>query len=250
MSELPSVPELATALGADAKIIRAWMRAQGWRSGVEHGQTWTLTSDQVAILTARYGRSNSRLPLDDAGHDANPSDDSPKADSDPYTPLAALSVGDLLASYADVLTELRTRNLIRTNNAPIGDLAEYCAATVYDGLLAPNSEKAFDLTAHDGRRVQVKVRQMRPGGASSAAFSPIRSFGFDVAVFIVIDAATNRVTAAREWSAEEVQEHGSFKKHTNGTTVTVSQVLSRAARGIDRSAEFASGWSALLAQTR
>lgn len=247
MSELPSVPELATALGTDAKTIRAWMRAQGWRSAVEHRQTWALTSDQVAILTARY---SSRSPINDSGQVAAPSEACPQADPDPYTPMSALSVGDLLASYTNVLAELRTRNLIRTNNAPIGDLAEYCAATVYDGLLAPNSEKAFDLTASDGRRVQVKVRQMRPGGARSVVFSPIRSFGFDVSVFLVIDAATNRVSAAREWSAEEVQEHGSFKKHTNGTTVTVSQVLSKAARGIDRSSDFAAAWLKLLDQKR
>lgn len=247
MSELPSVPELAASLGVNPKTVRAWMRSQGWRSAVEHGQPWSLTSEQVAILTARYGRGNSGLPLDKPGRDGAPPEDLPTPKADPLTPLTGLSVGDLLATYANVLSELHTRNLIRTNNAPIGDLAEYCAATVYDGLLAPNSEKGFDLTTHDNHRVQVKVRQIRPGGSKSAVFSPMRSFGFDICVFIVIDSATNRVVAAREWNADEVQEHGSFKKHTNGTSVTLSQVLSKNARGVDRSADFAAAWLGLMA---
>lgn len=250
MSELPSVPELAARLGANAKTIRAWMRAQKWRSAVEHGQPWTLTTDQVAILTARYGWSSSALPLDDSGQDTAQPEELPTPAPDPLTPLATLTVADLLNSYASVLAELRTRNLIRTNNAPIGDLAEYCAATVYDGVLAPNSEKAFDLTASDGRRVQVKVRQTQPGGTKSAIFSPIRSFGFDVCVFVVIDAETNRVIAAREWSANEVREHGSFRKHTNGTIVTMPRVLSTPAPGVDRVTDFSAAWLAMLSQTR
>jgi hypothetical protein len=251
MSDLPSVPQLASTLQVDAKTMRSWMRAQGWRSAVEHGQPWSLTAEQVAILAAKYGPMEAPAASSNGADDeVASSEDAPTSGSDLRTPLAALTVGELLATYADVLAELRERNLIRTHNAPIGDLAEFCAATVYDGLFAPNSEKSFDLTAADGRRVQVKVRQMRPGSPRSALFSPIRSFGFDVSVFIVIDTFTNQVAAAREWSADEVREHGSFKKHTNGTTVTLSQVLAKTARGIDRTADFANAWQALLAQTR
>lgn len=225
------------------------MRGQGWRSAVEHGQPWILTSEQVAILTAKYGRQGSSAPVHSVGNGTLP-DSLSEPVSDPRTPLADLNVRDLLSTYADVLAELRERNLVRTNNAPIGDLAEYCAATVYDGLLAPNSEKSFDLTASDGSRVQVKVRQLRPGGSRSAVFSPIRSFEFDTSVFLVIDTVTNEVIAAREWSADEVRQHGSFKAHTNGTTVTVSQVLAKTARGRDRTEDFAIAWDALLTQTR
>ena len=247
MTDVPSLPELAQALGSDAKVMRAWMRSQGWRSGVDHGRPWSLTADQVAILTAKYDRRGTgRSGLDDAVSEKKRV---LETESDSRTPLTALTVRDLLSTYADVLAELRERNLVRTNNAPIGDLAEYCAAMVYDGLLAPNSEKSFDLTASDGRLVQVKVRQLRPN-APSALFSPLRSFGFDVAVFIVVDSTTNQVMAAREWTAEEVQQHGSFKAHTNGTTVPVSRVLTEAARGVDLTASFAAAWDALLARTR
>lgn len=49
--------------------------------------------------------------------------------------LAEITVGQLLIRYAETLAGLRHRRLVRTNNAPTGDLAEYCAAIVYDGLV-------------------------------------------------------------------------------------------------------------------
>ncbi|WP_146243994.1 DUF6998 domain-containing protein [Curtobacterium sp. MCBD17_013] len=177
-------------------------------------------------------------------------EDIDEVDGEFATPLARLNVGDLLDTYTNVLAELRTRHLIRTNNAPIGDPAEFCAAIVYDGLLAPNSEKSYDLTAADGRKVQVKVRLVRPGMASGAVFSPLRSFDFDICAFLVIDNEAGEVVAAREWTPVEVREHGSFKKYTNGTVVTVSQVRSSKARGLDRTADFDVAWRELLSQTR
>ena len=253
MSQHPSVPELAAQIGADPKRVREWMRAQGWRHPAEAGQPWALTGEQVAILTARFSEnteasSAGSIVIEPASTPvAGDVDDIAGADE---TPLAHLSVARLLDAYADVLAELRTRHLIRTNNAPIGDLAEFCAAMVYDGLLAPNSEKSYDLAAADGRKVQVKVRLVRPGMASGAVFSPIRSFDFDLCAFLVIDNAAGQVVAAREWTPDEVREHGSFKQHTNGTVVTVAQVRSSKARGRDRTADFNAAWRDLLSQTR
>jgi len=256
MNDQLSVPELATQVGADPKQMRGWMRGQGWRHPSETGQPWNLTGEQIAILTARFSKTTDASTTDPVvGTEAvsaslAETDDLDGINDENGTPLARLSVGDLLDTYTSVLAELRTRHLIRTNNAPIGDLAEYCSAIVYDGLLAPNSEKSYDLTAADGRKVQVKVRLVRPGMASGAVFSPIRSFDFDLCAFLVIDNGTGEVVAAREWTPDEVREHGSFKKHTNGTVVTVSQVRSSKARGLDRTTDFDAAWRELLSQTR
>lgn len=256
MSDHLSVPEFAAKMSVDPKQVRRWMRKQGWRHPIETGQTWVLTGEQVAILTARFSKIIDETPSQQILETAPTSATVPvpseinDVDDKGEAPLALLSVGELLGTYAQVLAELRTRNLIRTNNAPIGDLAEYCAAMVYDGLLAPNSEKSYDLVAADGRRIQVKVRLVRPGMASGAVFSPIRSFDFNLCAFLIIDNSAGRVVAAREWTPEEVREHGSFKKHTNGTVVTVSQIRSSQARGTDRTTDFNAAWQELLSQTR
>ncbi|UFU06597.1 hypothetical protein [Ruania halotolerans] len=51
--------------------------------------------------------------------------------------LRSHSTLQLLRLYADILTELVRRQVIRSRNAPAGDLAEWIAATLYGGTLAP-----------------------------------------------------------------------------------------------------------------
>lgn len=228
------VPELAASLGVEAKTMRAWMRRQDWRHPVEKGSPWVLTPGQVEVLTARFGQTGSAEP-------APPDDPEDR-------PLADRTAGDLLALYGGVLRELRHRGLIRTNNAPIGDLAEYCAAVVYDGLLAPNSEKSYDLTSADGLRVQVKVRVLRAGTNAAAVFSPFRSFDFDLCAFLIVDDLENRVIVAREWTVEQVRELSRHRTHTNGSVVRMSQIRRHDTIGRDRQEDFDHAWQEIMTQ--
>jgi hypothetical protein len=151
-----------------------------------------------------------------------------------------MTVGQLLDLYDGILAELRRRGLVRTNNAPHGDLAEYVAALAYGGQLAPNSAKSYDLTAADGRRIQVKVRVTR--GPGSDGFSPVRSFDFDAAVFILVAAGT--VRAAHEWTPEDVKAHGRPQRHVNGYVVTGRQLPTA---GTDVTPMMRAAWDATLA---
>jgi hypothetical protein len=230
MDPLPlSVRELAAELGTSSKTMRAWMRRQGWRSAVELGQPWLITPQQAADLRDRFGGTEA--------------DEAPAAIGDP---LPELSVGELLDSYRSILTSLRSRGLVRTNNAPIGDLAEYCAAVVYDGLLAPNSEKSYDLVAEDGRRIQVKVRLIRPSTSKAAVFSPIRSFDFDGCVFLLVDDDAGEVITAREFTVDEVRLHGRHREHTNGVVVRIGQLRGAATIGIDLTEPFRTAWRDMM----
>ena len=65
---------------------------------------------------------------------------------------------ELLRQYAGMLSELRARGVIRTLNAPSGDLAETLTERAYQGELAPDSEKSWDVRAAGGRFLQVKSR--------------------------------------------------------------------------------------------
>jgi len=236
--EISTVTDLAVQLGIDPKRIRSWMRGQDWRLPVEKGSPWLLTLNQIAEIKTEFAHSESLQRSRENTVTANAGE----------RPLYTLSVGDLLSTYSNVLSELKHRGLVRTHNAPIGDLAEYCAAVVYDGLLAPNSEKSYDLVAADGRKIQVKVRLIRPTTSPSAVFSPMRSFDFDVCAFILIDSVAGIVIAAREWSADEVRAHGRHREHTNGTVVRVGQVRASNAYGIDRTVDFDRAWREILSQ--
>ncbi|WP_205327742.1 hypothetical protein [Glycomyces sp. YM15] len=154
-----------------------------------------------------------------------------------------MTVRQLLTLNADILAELRRRGLVRTKNAPLGDLAEYGAALAYSGQLAKNSEKSYDLTAADGRHIQVKARSVDRNASKSLPFSPFRTFDFDAAVFIVIDAETNSVRSAFEWTPDEVRTLGRRRNHTNGHVVRIDQIQSA---GTDVTAMMQGVWAQLL----
>lgn len=157
--------------------------------------------------------------------------------------MQTMSVGELLQLYAGIRAELRQRGLTRTNNAPIGDLAEYAARRAYGGQLAPNSARSYDLTADDGRRIQVKARAVSASNHRSRKFSVIRTFDFDATVFIVVDEDTAALLSAFEWTAADVQAHGSRSDHTNGYTVRIGQLRSA---GTDVTALLQQAWALML----
>jgi hypothetical protein len=102
--------------------------------------------------------------------------------------LSSLTVGGLLSDYRAILSELRRRGVVRTDNAPTGDYAEYLIARLVDGELAPNSEKSWDLRAADGRLIQVKAR-LSPEGSPAATrqLSFIRHWDFDLLAVVLFD---------------------------------------------------------------
>lgn len=152
-----------------------------------------------------------------------------------------LTVKQLLQTYVSVLDELLHRGLIRTRNAPVGDLAEHLVWRAYGGSLAPNSTKSHDITAETGQRIQVKSRVVLSG--AETFFSPFRSWDFDLAVFVVLDTRDYQVLWARELSASEASSLGRRVEHTNGTVLStrtvrsagsdVSDRISRALAGLD-----------------
>lgn len=75
--------------------------------------------------------------------------------------LKAASPLDLLRAYESILVELRERRIMRTNDAPLGQWAEWLAHRVLGGTLERNSSKSSDLVTPQGRRVQVKSRLIR-----------------------------------------------------------------------------------------
>ena len=143
-----------------------------------------------------------------AAHDLNPSD---------------FTSHELLRQYAGILRELRDRGFIRTLNAPAGDLAETLTARAYSGGLAPNSEKSWDVTAGDGRLLQVKSRVIAASALSKPIqFSVFRSWGFDAAIFVVFAAETYEILAGYEVPANAVREKASVSAWVGGHRLTLS----------------------------
>jgi hypothetical protein len=136
---------------------------------------------------------------------------------EPAPDLSALSESGLFSLYRAILRELKYRGVIRTDNAPVGDYAEYLVATALGGQLAPNSEKAWDVLGHDGEKLQVKARVVsEPAEPGQLQLSPFRSFGFDFAVIMLLSATDYTVSRASKVPCHVVESSAVYRQHVNG----------------------------------
>ena len=107
--------------------------------------------------------------------------------------------------------------MIRTENVPVGDYAEYLVATALGGQLAQNSEKAWDVLGSNGERIQVKARVVSdPPEPGQLQLSPFRSFSFDAAVIVLLSAADYDVSRASKVPRHVVESNAVYRQHVNG----------------------------------
>ena len=128
--------------------------------------------------------------------------------------LKAQSIPELLALHAALLEELRARGVLRSENNPTGDLAEYLFCSAYGWQQYSNSEKALDATGEDGTRYQIKGRRLTRRN-QSRQLSAIRDLdGFDVLAAVLFD-ELYRVVRAALIPVGVVRLYSTFTAHTN-----------------------------------
>lgn len=82
------------------------------------------------------------------------------------SPLARASLPELLRLHAEVMDELRRREVTRTLNNPAGDYAEFLFAMTFGWALEGNSAAGHDATDSEGLRYQIKSRHLTPHNKS------------------------------------------------------------------------------------
>jgi len=143
------------------------------------------------------------------------------------------STSELLASYREVLAELRRREIVRTGNAPTGDYAETLVKVAFNGELAPNSEKSWDVVTPEGEKLQVKSRLLDdPTKSKQRQLSPIRSWGFDYLAIVLFD-STYRVWRAAKVPADLVRGTGTHSEWVNGELIIARDSLLEHAQAED-----------------
>jgi hypothetical protein len=141
--------------------------------------------------------------------------------------LSKFSESDLFFSiYRAVLSELKSRGVIRTENAPVGDYAEYLVAAALDGHLAPNAKKSWDVLCNDGEKLQVKARVISdPARRGQLQLSPFRSFAFDSAVILLLSASDYTVVQASKVPRYVVESFATYRQHVNGNVLFARQEI-------------------------
>ncbi len=125
------------------------------------------------------------------------------------------SIAELLACHVGALKELRARRVLRTENNPTGDLAEYLFCAAYGWELDPG--KALDARDRDGKRYQIKGRRLT-GRHPSRLLSPIRDLnGFDILAAVLFD-ENYRVVRAALIPVGVVRDRSKYARHTNSHT--------------------------------
>jgi hypothetical protein len=134
--------------------------------------------------------------------------------------LSAFSEAGLFSLYRAILGELKNRGVVRTENAPAGDYAEYLVAAALGGQMAPNSEKSWDVLSSDGEKLQVKARVVSdPVQPGQLQLSPFRSFGFDSAVIVLLSDTDYAVYRASKVPRHVVESSATHRPHVNGNVL-------------------------------
>jgi hypothetical protein len=139
-----------------------------------------------------------------------------------YDP-ALRTTGDLLKDWAAIMRVLQARDVIRTDNNPVGDIAEAVVHAHYGGERGGFNQKGWDVTRPDGMRLQVKALKITAGGNPSRNLSPISRIDYDVIVVVIFD-EDFRVTEAL-WVPREVIEELFPNPTPKGLRMRVTQAL-------------------------
>lgn len=130
--------------------------------------------------------------------------------------LKAQSSVNLLRMFALILAELRSRDLVRSTNNPVADLAERVAAHALRLTLVGRSNAGHDGVDADGKRYQIKSRRItRHNKSRQMGF--IRNLSnrpFDHLIGILFDEQF-RIVRACGLPFDLVNERAVFVKHVN-----------------------------------
>lgn len=137
--------------------------------------------------------------------------------------LSSLTTRDLLRIWAGALRELRARDVVRTVNNPISDIAEQLVALHYGGERASFTQPGWDVLGPAGERLQVKALRLA-GQRARRNLSVIRSSDYDAVVAVVFDEEI-RVIEALWIPRGAVEELFPHRAHVNGRIITLTAKL-------------------------
>ena len=123
----------------------------------------------------------------------------------------------LLRAYCEILRELRKRNLIRSTNNPVADIAETLVARALKLELAEGSTAGHDAIDRGGIRYEIKGRRITPEN-KSRQLSFIRGLDkdhFDFLVGVLFD-EDFQILKACIIPRSTVQKLAKYVKHVNG----------------------------------
>jgi hypothetical protein len=137
------------------------------------------------------------------------------------------SIPELLKDWGAIMRELRVRDVIRTNNNPVGDIAEAIVATHYGGERGTFAQAGWDVRLPpssafpQGERIQVKAMRQTPA-YTRTTLSPIRDQDYDTVLIVILDEGFVVMEGLRV-SQAVVNELFQYKPYVNGYVINVTK---------------------------
>jgi hypothetical protein len=131
--------------------------------------------------------------------------------------LKALSTSDLLRHFANILDELKQRNVVRTRNNPVADYAEWLVSKKLALRLEPNSKFGYDAISDANERFQIKSRRLDPSNKSRqlSVIRNLESKEFDYLIVVLFNKDFT-VKEAYKIPHHLIGKFSRFSKHQNG----------------------------------
>ena len=142
--------------------------------------------------------------------------------------MSDVPTAELLATYAATLAELRERGVFRSATPAPADAARWQVARAFGVELEPTGRKSYDLVLADGERVLVLAG---PAGGRS---EPVASWGFDLAVLVVL--AADGITVERVVQLPRAAVQASAERGEGGTTIPLDSSTLEAEGSVDLTA--------------
>jgi hypothetical protein len=133
------------------------------------------------------------------------------------------STPQLLRDWGAIMRELRARDVIRTNNNPVGDIAEAIVAEYYGGERGAFAQAGWDVRTAAGERIQVKAMRQTPT-SKRRNLSPIRDSDYDFVLIVIVD-EDFVVREGLRLPREVVEELFPHRDYVNGRIITVTNAL-------------------------
>ena len=140
--------------------------------------------------------------------------------------LNSLSVLELLSLHSEILTELRSREVIRTKNNPVGDYAEWLVSEALGMTLLSNSSAGADAIDADGMKVQIKARRVTPDNPSRQ-LSALRNYeaaDFDYLIAVIFDEDYN-VLDGYKIPHEVIRDYARHSDHVNARIINLKGAI-------------------------
>ncbi|BBV64448.1 TPA: hypothetical protein N2N50_000702 [Kluyvera ascorbata] len=140
--------------------------------------------------------------------------------------LTSLSVLELLSLHSEILTELRSRDVIRTKNNPVGDYAEWLVSEALGMTLLSNSSAGADAIDSDGLKVQIKARRVTPDNPSRQ-LSALRNYeaaDFDYLIAVIFDEDYN-VLDGYKIPHEVIRDYARHSDHVNARIINLKGAI-------------------------